>query len=70
MPLPSNTLAKVDIPNIILNNLRFSLSAPYLPIDNLALCELYALTSTPSPLKNKSGSSFSLPSSTLTFYFE
>ena len=65
-----NTLANVATPNITLNNLKFSLSAPYLPIDNLELWLLYALTSTPSPLKNKSGSSPDLPSSTFTLDFE
>ena len=39
VPSPPNTLANVLIPKIVLNNLRFSLSLPYLPIDNLALCE-------------------------------
>jgi len=36
-PSAPKTLANVAIPNITLNNLKFSLSAPYLPIDNLEL---------------------------------
>ena len=40
VPSPPKTLAKVLIPKIVLNNLKFSLSAPYLPIDNFLLCEL------------------------------